>query len=125
MLLYVILLYWYIGVYIHVLPCLLERAPAPDRLGNFSAYWPSNSATSLLSLVPTLDHHLYSILFSCRYHIKMSVLRPFRATDMFKFNNMYVNTLDLLLLSLTGLASNLDIWTETVHFIEPAREKKT
>jgi hypothetical protein len=53
----------------------------------------------------------------------MSVLRPFRATDMFKFNNMYVNVLGLLLLSLTGLASNLDIWTETVHLIELARQK--
>ena len=47
--------------------------------------------------------------------LKMSVLRPFRASDMFKFNNMYVySEYQPSNHSLTR-ASNLDIWTETVR----------
>ena len=55
----------------------------------------------------------------------MSIIRPFRADDLFKFNNMCVpqSTKHWFLLSHnTPIPSNLDIWTETVR---PSHNKST
>lgn len=43
----------------------------------------------------------------------MSILRPFRAIDLFKFNNMYV-LVCFIVQNAECSQSNLDIWTETV-----------
>ncbi len=45
----------------------------------------------------------------------MSVLRPFRASDLFKFNNMYVIIYCRAYAFDFRSTSNLDIWTETVN----------
>lgn len=46
--------------------------------------------------------------------LEMSILRPFKASDMFKFNNVYVGSLIDKHLPHT-IYSNLDVWTETVN----------
>lgn len=45
--------------------------------------------------------------------LEMSILRSFKASDMFKFNNVYVGSLISKHIPHT-IYSNLDVWTETV-----------